>query len=81
MKAWLYQVALAFDELLNAIFCDGRADETMSSNCWRMEQAGRPWGFMRPVIDTLFWFDANHCQTSYEAMLLRAKTAPVVLGA
>lgn len=71
MRQWLLNVLIAFDQFLNVLLCLGEPDETMSSAAYRMEQAGRFWGFMRPVIDTLFWFDPDHCRASYEAELLR----------
>lgn len=65
------RLALAFDQLLNVAICNGEPDETMSSAAWRMERDGRFWGFMRPVIDTLFWFQPQHCKRAYESELLR----------
>jgi hypothetical protein len=67
MRRYLFNVLLAIDQLLTVPICAGEPDETMSSAAWRMEQTGHFWGFMRPVIDTLFWWDADHCRTSYEA--------------
>lgn len=65
------RLLLAIDQLLNVLICNGEPDETMSSAAYRMERDGRFWGFMRPVIDTLFWFQLNHCRCAYEAELLR----------
>jgi len=69
MRHWLTQVAIAIDQLLNALL-RGWADETLSSRAWRMWVKGKPMGlFWKPLIDTLFWFQArdfNHCQRSYE---------------
>lgn len=72
---YFLRLALAIDQLLNVLICNGEPDETMSSVAWRMERDGRLWGFMRPVIDTLFWFQPNHCRCSYEAELLRQQYA------
>lgn len=79
LKSWFYQVWLAIDQLLNAVFCNGMANETMSSNVWRMEHMGRPWGFMRRVIDTFCWFDPDHCRTAHEAYLERLRN-PMEIG-
>ena len=77
MKFWLKQSLIAFDQLLNAMLCFGWADETMSSVAWRMEQEGRWFGkIMRPTIDTLFFFDKDHCRTSYEAERARLHSPP-----
>jgi hypothetical protein len=40
-----------------------------------MERDGYFWGFLRPVIDTIAWFDPNHCKTSYEAERKRQHSA------
>ena len=74
---YFLRLLLAIDQLLNVAICNGEPDETMSSACWRMERDGRFWGFMRPVIDRLFWFQPNHCRRAYEAELLRQQYAIV----
>lgn len=65
------------DQLVFCVITLGASylDETMSSVAWRMERDGRFWGFMRPVIDRLFWFQPNHRQCAYEAELLRQQYA------
>ena len=76
MTAYLLNVLIALDQLVNVVLCGGQPDETMSSNVWRMEQAGKPWGFMRPIIDTLFFFDPDHCANSYSAERERRQLPP-----
>ena len=76
--SYLLRVALAIDQLLNVLIGNGDPRETMSSVAWRMEQEGRFWGFMRPVIDTLFFFQDNHCQRANEwgKNFLKGNTLP-----
>ena len=76
MKHWLLQNLIALDQLLNTLFFGGWADETMSSASYRMNRDGYFWGLMRPVIDTILWFDKNHCQQSYEAERQRLQLPP-----
>lgn len=76
MKFWLKQNLIAIDQLLNTLFCAGWSDETLSSVAWRMEQQGHRMGFMRRVIDTIFFFDPDHCRTSYEAERARNHLPP-----
>jgi len=46
----------------------------MSAAAWRLEQKGRWQGkLLRPLIDKLFWFDPDHCRTSHESELTRAR--------
>lgn len=65
---YVLRLLIAVDQLLNVALCNGQPDETMSSAAYRMEQEGRFWGFMRPVIDALFSvFEKGHCETAYLA--------------
>ena len=74
---WLKQNAIAFDQFLNTFFFGGWADETMSSALWRMEKQAKLSGIIfRPVVDTLLWFDKDHCRTSYESELFRNQSPP-----
>ena len=74
---YLLNLLIAIDQLLNVLLCFGEADETMSSNAYRMERAGKPWGFLRAVIDFLFYpFQKNHCRKSYESERRRLQLPP-----
>lgn len=84
-RHWLLQLLIALDQLANVLITplDGGAwaDETLSSRAWRMERAGKPWGqLLRPVIDTLFWWDRDHCRTSYESELWARQLPPEARG-
>lgn len=77
MRHWLFQNAIALDQLLNTLLCAGWADETMSANAYRMEQEGKPWGFMRRVIDWLFSpIQTDHCRKAHEDERLRRQSPP-----
>ena len=59
------QFLVAIDQLLNTIL-GGHADETLSARAYRTEQSDKPFGkFFRPLIDTIFFFDKDHCYQSY----------------
>lgn len=77
---YFLRLLLAIDQLLNVLICNGEPDETISSAAYRMERDGRFWGFMRPVIDTLFWFQPNHCRKAYESEVLRLQYAKEFQG-
>lgn len=68
VKQYLLNVAIALDQLINALR-GGAPDETLSAAAWRTEQKGRVLGrFFRPVIDLLFRpLEKDHCQKSYES--------------
>jgi len=66
---WLKQVAIAIDQLGNALI-GGYADETISARCYREQFTSKRWAIMRVFVDTLLFFDKNHC---YEAHLSEMK--------
>lgn len=73
MTYWL-NLAIAIDQLANTIF-RGEPDETLSSRAFRLEQErGRKWP--RLLIDTLFFFDKNHCYESYLSEIERKQLPP-----
>lgn len=66
MRSYLINLLIALDQLANAIL-RGDPDETLSSRAHRMRAKGQPvWGWTASVIDALFWFDKDHCRTSWE---------------
>lgn len=52
-------VLIAADRLVNTIF-GGRVGETLSSRAYREQ-----WK-IRPLIDTVFFWEVNHCEESYK---------------
>lgn len=59
------RVLIALDQLLNAC-AGGWPDETLSSRAWRWEKNNkRAWP--RKTIDTLFFWDKEHCKESFES--------------
>lgn len=68
---YILQNLLAIDQLANTI-TGGCADETLSSRAWRTEQKGRFFGkLFRPLIDTIFFFQKNHCNQAYLSEVYR----------
>lgn len=79
----LVQVLIAVDQLGNTLLgvalltLPGRrriywADETISAHAWR--RRGSPvWAVARFLIDRLFFWEPNHCQSAYESELRRAQ--------
>lgn len=63
---YVKRLLIAVDQLANAVLA-GDPDETLSSRAHRMRTKGQPvWGWAASVIDALFWFDKDHCRTSWE---------------
>ena len=67
MKQRILNLLIALDQLVYVVITlgVGMPDETMSAAAYRMEKEGKPFGFMRPLIDALLWFDPDHCHQAY----------------
>lgn len=73
MRRYLYHLAIALDQLLNAAL-GGYADETLSSRTYRrasIADAKPRWRVAHKLIDGLFFWQADHCKKSYEMEVLR----------
>ena len=65
MRQYLFNNLIGLDQLANTLLA-GSPDETLSARAWRTEQQGKLLGrFFRPLIDTLLWFDKDHCHQAY----------------
>lgn len=64
-RAWLYQVVIAFDQLVNAIF-GGMADETISARSYRLNYR-YPYKVYEKFINAVFYpFQGpDHCYYAY----------------
>lgn len=72
---YVLQVLLAIDQLFNAIL-GGWADESISSRSWRCRFDSAFWAVMNVLIDTLFFWQPNHCMQAYESERLRLQEPP-----
>lgn len=63
------QVLIAIDQLANTLF-GGWADETLSSRAYRTMPT------LAKIIDTVLFFDPNHCMMSYQSEQLRMQSPP-----
>lgn len=73
---YIRQNLLALDQLGNTLL-GGWADETLSSRAYRADLKGRPWGrLMRPLIDSIFFWQKAHCRGAYHAELKRRHLPP-----
>lgn len=74
MKRRLLNILIALDQLLYVLvtFGHGSPDETLSAASWRWESAGKWQGkILRPLIDSLLWFDKDHCWSSYQSEIVK----------
>lgn len=69
MKDRIQNILIALDQFIYVLITlgVGKPDETMSAAAWRLEARGQWFGKLaRPAIDTLFFWDKEHC---FNAML------------
>ena len=67
MRVWFLNMAIAIDQLANAVL-RGDPDETLSSRAYRMHMKGqRYWGWLANAIDALFFWQRapRHCERAY----------------
>lgn len=67
-KVRLLNIVVALDVFLFACICLGnvKRGETASAAAWALYLDGKFLGrFWVPVIDTLLWWDKDHCKQSY----------------
>lgn len=73
---WPHQVLVALDQLINALLA-GFADETLSSRAHRMAVKAQPvWGWTARAINALFFWQPNHCLSSFVAERERRQLPP-----
>ena len=58
------QFLIAFDQMLNTVAW-GWADETLSARAWRRGETHEGWNTVRSLIDLLFFWQDQHCLSSY----------------
>ena len=69
------QVLIAIDQTVNTLVWAkdegfGMADETISARAWRLQHRSA-WGVARAIIDTVFFWEKDHCENSYRVELAR----------
>lgn len=73
IKNYVFNVAVAFDQLGNAI-CGGYPDETISSRCYRLSSCHWYAHAGRMVLDLVFLpWGKEHCKGAYESELKRSQ--------
>ena len=70
--AYAKSVGIAADQLINAVL-GGRPSETLSVRAYRLGVLDGRTGWRRVVwfINTLFWWQKNHCRGAYAAAVNR----------
>ena len=62
----MMQALIALDQLINALFFRGWADETISARAYRNSAQGKPkWVRFHLAIDAIFFWQHRHCERSF----------------
>lgn len=72
----LKQFLIALDQVVNTM-CGGYADETLSCRAYRHYMKGE-YKWVKVLIDCLFFFDKDHCYTSYLSEQERLQLPPAL---
>lgn len=78
MKDYVGFIGVALTQLINTLL-GGFPDETTSSRMWRWHLQGKPEGtIFAAVIDTIFFWQGDHCRKAYEAERTRYHLPPIL---
>lgn len=61
---YLINILITLDQFLNVLF-GGHPDETMSASLWRHREKSACWCFGYMMINTIFFWQKDHCLESY----------------
>ena len=78
LKQYVLNILIAFDQLVNALIL-GQPNETISSRAWRCKDTSSFWKFMRKLIDTIFFWQKDHCYYSFIAEVERHQITTTIL--
>jgi hypothetical protein len=56
---WIVKIGDATSQLANVVFLNGHPNESLSGRAWRTKS------IWYKVIDTVLWFDKDHCKNSH----------------
>jgi hypothetical protein len=67
-KSYALRLLIAFDQFLNVLLLNGSEDHTISGRVGykALMTNKKHWRLAEKIINTIFWFDKDHCYTSIE---------------
>ena len=71
----IIELLTAIDQLLNTLVWDdrdgwGKCDETLSARAYRLREHSTAWSRFHRVVDTLFFWQDEHCFQAYKSEVL-----------
>lgn len=71
LREYFWNILIGLDQLCNVLLA-GFPDETFSARAYRKARAGQWfWRALRWLIDKVFFWDADHCLSSYQREMER----------
>jgi hypothetical protein len=64
MSYWL-AIKVGVSRLVNALLC-GYSGEMLSARAYRLRNCSLFWGVVKEVLDSVFWWELEHCKQCYE---------------
>jgi hypothetical protein len=58
-------VKVSVSRLVNALLC-GYSGEMLSARAYRLRNCSLFWGVVKEVLDSVFWWELEHCKQCYE---------------
>ena len=72
---YLIRAGDATSQWVNVVFLGSKnPNESISGRAWRMQNRSTFWKYARPFIDTVIFWEDDHCELSYIADVRRAQT-------
>ena len=68
----IIKLAILFSQMLNVVFLRGDPDMTVSSRCY-LQRNQKHWKTAYKFFNKLFFFNDNHCKSSFDADLKYAR--------
>lgn len=68
-------VLIWLDQGVNVILFLGYPDETLSARAYRHYLDGSK-SYLKKIIDTILWFDKDHCKESFESEVRNRQLPP-----
>ncbi|MEY2909072.1 MAG: hypothetical protein RLZZ602_1595 [Pseudomonadota bacterium] len=72
MKQYFLNLSVLISQSINVIFLAGHPDQTVSARAYA-NQDQPAWLFVQDMINAVFFWQDNHCRTSYLEDITRAR--------
>ena len=74
-KGYTLRLMIAIDQVFNVLLLNGSEDHTIrgSVTSTTLVTRNKRWLYAEKIINTLFWFDKDHCRESIEYDEIRDK--------